>query len=128
MAKLEVGQKLVVYEWKQWAKPPAYKRTEVTVTKVGRKWADVDASWFGKLDVERMHFKDSYPARSVYTSDEEFKKEKLFDAAISTLHKEFDHYGSYHYKEKFRLEQLLGVIRALGLREPTVEETSYEAL
>lgn len=75
-----------------------------------------------------MHFKDNYPARSVYTSDEEFKKEKLFDAAISTLHKEFDHYGLYHYKEKFRLEQLLGVIRALGLREPTVEETSYEAL
>jgi hypothetical protein len=127
MAKIEVGQKLVVYEWNPWEKPPAYKRSEVTVTKVGRKWAEVDSIWFGKLDIERMHFKDSYPARSVYLNDEEFRRERLFEESIKILHQEFDHYGPY-YKGKFRLEQLLGVIRALGLPEPTVGETSYEAL
>jgi hypothetical protein len=112
--KLNVGQTLVFV-------PSGFRRgqpTEVTVTKIGRKWADIEGTFYtDRIEIDTLHAdggKYSSPGRC-YLSREEYETEKATGDAWWAFSRTID--GEHSAPEGVTAETIQNVVKQLGLEE-----------
>jgi hypothetical protein len=107
---LQVGQTLVFVPSSRRGQP-----TEVTVTKVGRRWADIEPPYIGRVDIDTLSVdggNHSSPGRC-YLSMEDYETEKATNQAWLDFWRTIDR---KHSRPKgVTVEVIHNVVEILGL-------------
>lgn len=110
---MEIGQKVYLRPQNNAARRSTEIK-EATITKVGRKYFEVEPKWYGRFEIETMYQDggDYTPNYQAYFSLEEIEEEK----ELNKLHREVGKFFTGYGKPDISPSQIRAIADILGIK------------